>query len=43
MAALVEEGRLRPHVGRVMPLADAAAAHEMSESGRATGKIVLEP
>jgi NADPH:quinone reductase-like Zn-dependent oxidoreductase len=43
MAALAEEGRLRPHVGRVLPLADAAAAHELSESGRATGKIVLEP
>ena len=43
MAALVAEGRLRPHVGHAFPLEQAAAAHELSEHGHATGKIVLEP
>lgn len=43
LAELVAKGELRPHVGRTLPMAEAAAAHELSETGRATGKIVLEP
>lgn len=38
---LVETGRLRVTVDTVLPLEQAAKAHELSESGRATGKIVL--
>lgn len=38
---LVESGRLRVHLEQVFPLADAAKAHELGESGRVTGKIVL--
>jgi NADPH:quinone reductase-like Zn-dependent oxidoreductase len=38
---LVRAGRLRVHVDRVFPLAEAAAAHEAGQSGRTTGKIVL--
>jgi len=41
IVALVESGRLRPEIDTVLPLADAAKAHELSESGRVTGKIVL--
>ncbi|QES48107.1 NADPH:quinone reductase [Streptomyces venezuelae] len=41
IAALVEEGRLRPAVDTVLPLAQAAKAHELGEQGRTTGKIVL--
>ncbi|NUR69201.1 MAG: NADP-dependent oxidoreductase [Hamadaea sp.] len=41
IVALVEAGRLRPSVSTVLPLASAAQAHELSESGRVTGKIVL--
>ncbi len=43
------EGKLRPLVGRVMPLAETAAAHQLQEDntlhgvGTLTGKIVLEP
>ncbi len=43
------EGRLRPHVGRLMRLAETAAAHRLQEeatlkrSGALAGKIVLEP
>ncbi|WP_236796722.1 NADP-dependent oxidoreductase [Amycolatopsis sp. GM8] len=39
---LVEAGKLRVHVARTFPLADAAKAHELSETGRVRGKIVLE-
>ncbi|MEV6951654.1 NADP-dependent oxidoreductase [Streptomyces sp. NPDC051183] len=41
IAALVEEGRLRPVVETVLPLAEAAKAHEIVDRGRTTGKIVL--
>ncbi|MEZ0109881.1 NADPH:quinone reductase-like Zn-dependent oxidoreductase [Catenulispora sp. EB89] len=39
--ALVTDGRLRPVVDTVLPLADAAKAHELGETNRAAGKIVL--
>ncbi|GAB4589870.1 NADP-dependent oxidoreductase [Nocardia sp. IFM 10818] len=39
----VERGRLRVEVQRVMPLAEAAEAHKLSEAGRVRGKIVLVP
>ncbi|MET9433743.1 NADP-dependent oxidoreductase [Streptomyces sp. NPDC006551] len=41
LAELVETGRLRPEVDTVLPLAEAAKAHELGESGRTRGKIVL--
>ena len=41
LAGLVESGRLRPHVGQVFPLAEAAKAHEVIESGSTQGKLVL--
>ncbi|MER7464762.1 NADP-dependent oxidoreductase [Streptomyces sp. NPDC097981] len=41
IAALVEEGRLRPLIDTVLPLAQASKAHEIGELGRTTGKIVL--
>ncbi len=43
------EGRLRPRIDRVLPLAEAAAAHRLQEentlrqAGTLTGKIVLKP
>ncbi|WP_327372205.1 NADP-dependent oxidoreductase [Streptomyces sp. NBC_01217] len=41
IADLVESGALRAHVEAVFPLADAAKAHALGETGRTTGKIVL--
>ncbi|WKE73558.1 NADP-dependent oxidoreductase [Streptomyces sp. WP-1] len=41
ISALVERGALKPVVDTVVPLAEAAKAHEIGEQGRTTGKIVL--
>ncbi|MEE9574840.1 MAG: zinc-dependent alcohol dehydrogenase family protein, partial [Gammaproteobacteria bacterium] len=40
-ARYFDEGKLKIHVSRSMPLAEAANAHTEIESGRTTGKIVL--
>lgn len=40
---LMAAGRLRPPPPTVLPLAEAARAHEMMEAGRSLGKIVLTP
>ena len=37
----MREGRARPVVDSVFPLAEAAAAHERLESGDQLGKVVL--
>ncbi|MFE3457069.1 NADP-dependent oxidoreductase [Nocardiopsis aegyptia] len=41
IAALVDDGRLRPVVSDTFPLAEAARAHAQGETGHTTGKIVL--
>ena len=41
IADLVEASSLRAHVEATFPLGDAAKAHELGETGRTTGKIVL--
>jgi putative PIG3 family NAD(P)H quinone oxidoreductase len=38
---LVADGTVRPVVGRTFPLAEAAEAHRLMESGESTGKILL--
>ncbi|MDI2125296.1 NADP-dependent oxidoreductase [Yinghuangia seranimata] len=43
IAALVDEGRLAVHVASVFPLEEAAKAHDLVETGRVTGKVVLTP
>jgi NADPH:quinone reductase-like Zn-dependent oxidoreductase len=43
IAELVTSGAVRVVVDTVLPLADAATAHRLSETGRTTGKIVLVP
>ncbi|MER6948099.1 NADP-dependent oxidoreductase [Nonomuraea sp. NPDC000554] len=42
IARLVADGKLTAHVDQVFPLADAAKAHELMESGAFTGKLVLD-
>jgi NADPH:quinone reductase len=39
----VASGRLRLHIDRTYPLADAASAHRDLESRRTTGKLLLIP
>ncbi|MEU2543915.1 NADP-dependent oxidoreductase [Streptomyces roseolus] len=41
VADLAASGALRAHIEAVFPLADAAKAHALGETGRTTGKIVL--
>ncbi|MER6981471.1 NADP-dependent oxidoreductase [Streptomyces carpinensis] len=41
IADLVEEGRLKATIAGTFPLAEAAKAHELGETGRTTGKLVL--
>ncbi|GHI03982.1 NADPH:quinone reductase [Streptomyces cellostaticus] len=41
IAELVDAGRIRPHVEETFPLAEAGKAHELIESGRVQGKVVL--
>jgi NADPH:quinone reductase-like Zn-dependent oxidoreductase len=39
---LVDEGKLKAHVSTVLPLSEVKKAHQLSESGRTRGKIVLQ-
>ena len=41
IAELVDEGRLRPDVGTILPLHEARQAHELIQTGHTRGKIVL--
>ena len=41
IAEVVDNGKVRPLIGGEFALEDARKAHELSESGRARGKIVL--
>ena len=41
--ALLREGRLKLHVARTFPLAQAAEAHRHLESRQSTGKLILVP
>jgi len=42
IAKLIDDGKVKPVVETVLPLADARRAHELSETGHARGKIVLK-
>lgn len=45
IAMLIDDGKLRTHIGTVLPLTDARVAHQMLEGvrSRQNGKIVLVP
>lgn len=40
---LVAAGRIRPKMSQSLPLADAVRAHQLLESGKVFGKLVLKP
>lgn len=42
VAGLVDEGKIRPHVSTVLPLAEAARAHQMVQGSHTRGKLVLQ-
>ena len=39
----LREGKIRPHIHEIIPLADAARAHELMESSNVMGKLLLKP
>ncbi len=39
---LIEKGKLKVHIETVLPLSEVKKAHQLSESGRTRGKIVLQ-
>jgi len=41
--AMLAAGKLRPRIHAVLPLSEAARAHEMLESGAVLGKLLLRP
>jgi NADPH:quinone reductase-like Zn-dependent oxidoreductase len=43
LASLVDQGYLRPQVGAVYPLAQAAEAYSAKAAGGVPGRIVLQP
>jgi NADPH:quinone reductase-like Zn-dependent oxidoreductase len=43
LARLVDEGHLRPQVGAVYPLAEAAKAYTAKAAGGIPGRVVLQP
>ena len=42
IAKLIDDGKVKPVVETVLPLAETRRAHELSETGHARGKIVLK-
>lgn len=40
---LIKQGRIRPVLGAVLPLSEAAAAHDLLASNKVVGNIVLKP
>jgi len=41
LLSLVADGKIKPHIGRVLSLAEAPEAHRLMEAGESTGKIAL--
>jgi NADPH:quinone reductase-like Zn-dependent oxidoreductase len=42
IAALIDAGKVKPHVSETLKLEEAEQAHQLSETGHTKGKIVLK-
>ena len=42
IAQLIDDGKIKPIVSRIVPLSEASKAQELSETHHTRGKIVLE-
>lgn len=42
LAKLVDDGQLRVKIDQVLPLQNAARAHQLSQTGHTQGKLVLQ-
>ena len=38
---MIADGQVRPIIGAELPIEEAAAAHELLESGEVSGKVLL--
>lgn len=43
LAGLLAENRIKPRIHEVLPLSETARAHQMIESARVMGKVILKP
>ncbi len=43
LLAYLADRKINPHIHERIPPAEAARAHELLESGKVTGKIILKP
>jgi len=41
--SLLRAGKIRPQIQQIMPLKDAARAHELMEASSVMGKLLLKP
>jgi NADPH:quinone reductase-like Zn-dependent oxidoreductase len=41
LIGLMEQGKILPHIGKILPLKDAAIGHELMDRGESIGKITL--
>ena len=42
LSDLVQRGRLTPHIEHIFPLEQTSSAHRLIDTGRTTGKIILQ-
>jgi NADPH:quinone reductase-like Zn-dependent oxidoreductase len=43
LLTLLQQGKIKPHIAKVLPLTEAREAHKLLEAAKVTGKIILEP
>jgi NADPH2:quinone reductase len=39
---LMSQGKIKPYIGKTLPLKDAAEGHRLMEAGESIGKITLQ-